>query len=259
MAGDTAADVRSLVDQLVNAYSAKQVDRAVALFADEVRAGRSAIRSQVEGDLAQAEAVKAWYDDLEVSTRGDAAWLFALVTLEATVGQEIVTMPMRMPATTTPTEGRWQLRQVHFSMPFSEQAEGEAFGVTVVTDILELWRTALATAQHAIFDELYAPDALFDINVPEWRFQLHGPDAIRRPLHEWHPTAPDLVEWNSRSTPWGAVVESALWEGDHHELSSRSLHLLDLDGDHITRHVMYCTSDATRTAYERATAALIVH
>lgn len=128
-----------------------------------------------------------------------------------------------------------------------------------MTDILERWRTALATAQHAIFDELYAPDALFDINVPEWRFQLRGPDAIRRQLDEWHPTAPDLVEWNPRSTPWGAIVELALWEGDHHELYSRSVHLLDLDGDHITRHVMYCTGDATRAEYERATAALIVY
>lgn len=138
MAGDAAADVRSLVDQLVNAYSAGHVDGAVALFADdavfvgtgadEVRVGRSAIRSQVERDLAQADAVKAWYDDLEVSTRGDAAWLFALVTVEATVGHEVVTMPMRMTATTTPTGGRWQFRQVHCSMPFSEQAEGDSFG-----------------------------------------------------------------------------------------------------------------------------------
>ena len=72
-------------------------------------------------------------------------------------------------------------------------------------------------------------------------------------------TAPDLVEWNPRSTAWGAIVELALWEGDHHELYSRSLHLLVLDGDHITRHVMYCTGDTTRSEYERAAAALIVH
>ena len=138
MAGDTAADVRSLVDQLVDAYSAKHVDRAVALFADkavfvgtgadEIRVGRSAIRSQVERDLTQAETVKAWYDDLEISMRGDAAWLFALVTVEATVGQEVVTMPMRTTATATPNGGQWQFRQVHFSLPFSEQAEGESFG-----------------------------------------------------------------------------------------------------------------------------------
>lgn len=50
---------------------------------------------------------------------------------------------------------------------------------------------------------LYTPDALLDVNVPEWRYQLQGADAIRRQFDEWHPLAPELVEWRERTTDRG--------------------------------------------------------
>jgi hypothetical protein len=59
--------------------------------------------------------LNAWHDDLEVGVSVDAAWLFALITVEATVGQDVVTMPMRMTGTATPKDGQWQLRQAHLS------------------------------------------------------------------------------------------------------------------------------------------------
>lgn len=126
-----------------------------------------------------------------------------------------------------------------------------------MSDIVDRWGIMLATAEHAAVDELYLPDALFDINLPQWRFQLRGPGAIRQQLDEWHPIAPDLVEWNLRPTSWGAVVELALWEGDDHGLYSRSVHLFDLHGERIARHVMYCIGDMSRATFERSTGALL--
>jgi hypothetical protein len=64
--------------------------------------------------------------------------------------------------------------------------------------------------------------------------------------------APKLVAWHERWTEWGAVVELALWEGENHELYSRSIHVFDLMADRITRHVMYCTGDWTRDSFDRA-------
>lgn len=114
-----------------------------------------------------------------------------------------------------------------------------------------------ASGDHKPCPEIYAADAVFDVNLPEWRFQLRGPDAIRHQLDTWHPRPPDLVEWQQRETSWGAVVELALWEGEDYGLYSRSVHVLDIDGE-ITRHVMYCIGDMTRDVYERSTAQLIV-
>jgi hypothetical protein len=54
------------------------------------------------------------------------------------------------------------------------------------------------------------------------------------------------------------VVELGLWEGVDYELYSRSMHVLDIRGEVIRRHVMYCIGDMTRDVYQRSTAQLII-
>lgn len=107
--------------------------------------------------------------------------------------------------------------------------------------VLGCFRRMLSTGDHSTIPTLYADGALFDINVPEWRYQLRGPESIRQQLDEWHPQPPELVDGKQRQTPWSTVVELALWEGDGHELYSRSIHLLDIgdDPDHPARHVLH--------------------
>lgn len=123
--------------------------------------------------------------------------------------------------------------------------------------VLARFRRTIGAGDHSVADRIYAADALFDVNVPQWRFQLRGPDSIRRQLDEWHPQPPDLVEWHQRPIDGGAVVELALWQGEGHELYSRSLHLLDIGDGLITRHVMYCTGDWTKQALYEATVTLL--
>lgn len=125
------------------------------------------------------------------------------------------------------------------------------------TTAIDKFRRALATGDHTNMAEIYAPDALLDVNVPEWHFQLKGPKAIERQLDEWHPAGPKLVKWQERRTEWGAIVELALWEGENHELYSRSIHVFDLMADRITHHVMYCTGDCTRDSFDRAVEGLL--
>ena len=123
-------------------------------------------------------------------------------------------------------------------------------------DVVSSLRRAIGAAEHNRVAALYAPDALFDVNLPQWRFQTRGPHAIRKQLDDWHPQPPDLVEWRDRATPWGAVVELALWEGDNLDLYSRSIHILDINNDTITQHLMYCTGDWSRDALRETHARL---
>jgi hypothetical protein len=100
--------------------------------------------------------------------------------------------------------------------------------------------------------ELYSADAVFDVNVPQWRFKRRGPSEIRHQWAEWTEEGPmRLVGWQERPTPWGAVVEMSFREGTNGEQYSRSLHLLTVADGLISEHVMYCTGPWDRATVER--------
>jgi uncharacterized protein (TIGR02246 family) len=130
-------DVRALLETLVAAYNGKRPVDAVNLFtedaifvgtgADEVHFGRSDIRAQVERDLAQAEALTVRVSDLHTVEMDSAAACYALVTLDAVVGGEPVTMPMRLTATARPDGGRLRFNQAHFSLAAADQTVGRSF------------------------------------------------------------------------------------------------------------------------------------
>ena len=116
---------------------------------------------------------------------------------------------------------------------------------------------ALLAGDHGATAALYTDDALLDVNVPAWRFQHQGADPIRRQLDEWHPFAPEIVEWRELTTERGLLVEVALWEGEGHQLYCRSQHALEITSGRISRHTMYCTGDWSKESLAEASAALI--
>ncbi len=100
--------------------------------------------------------------------------------------------------------------------------------------------------------DVYAPDAMLDANVPQWRFQRKGVDEIVAQHRDWYPGPVRLVDWVPTATEFGAVVEQADWVGDGaDEVYSRSVHVLHVEGDRIVRHVMYCTGRWDRATFER--------
>jgi hypothetical protein len=100
--------------------------------------------------------------------------------------------------------------------------------------------------------ELYAPDALLDANLPSWRIQRQGTDAIVKQFEDWYPEPPRYVEWRERTTPWGAVVECAeLGRQGAEELYFRSVCLLMMEGERIGEHIVYCTGAWDEAALER--------
>ena len=237
---------------LLQAYERGRAEEAVDLFtedaifvgtgSDEVRFGREAIREQVRRDLAQADSVSLDLDDFRARSEAEATICYAFVTLNALVQGQTVRMPMRLTAVTRPDHDASRFSQVHFSLAADGQPAGDSF-VRPGHAVVGLLRRAIESGDHSGLAEVYAADAPFEVNLPWGRHALVGPDAIAAQLDAWHPRAPRLVEWIERSADWGAVVELALWEGPNHRLYSRSLHRIEVQGERIARHVMYCLGD----------------
>lgn len=263
--------LRQLLDELAEAYTKQDHDRALGLFTDditfvgtgrdELRFGRGELDQQIRRDLTQADALTVRVTDVHVAETAvpGHAWFYAHVGLEATVDGVSVAMPMRMTGVAGKIGDRWRFRQAHFSLPAGDQAEGQSFtpgSSEGHAEVAKRFRAMLA-GDHDLTPALYTHDALFDVNVPEWRYQLQGADAIRRQFDEWHPLAPELAEWRERTTDRGLVIEVAVWEGDEHQQYSRSLHDLEIVSGRIVRHTMYCTGDWSKESQAEASAALI--
>jgi ketosteroid isomerase-like protein len=109
--------------------------------------------------------------------------------------------------------------------------------------------------------DLYASDALLDLNLPSWRFQLQGPDAARRWFKE-HPEMPNLRCTSHRIMPIedGVIVENeGHYDLDDGEHLFRAIDVFHLDGDEIVEHVEYCSGDWTPAdiARQRAEAPMV--
>ena len=113
-------------------------------------------------------------------------------------------------------------------------------------------RHCLETGAWERLADVYAPAALLDANVPQWRFQCKGVDEIIAQYRAWYPASLRLVEWTPMATDFGAVVEQAEWADDGtEEVFARSLHLLHVEDDRIVHHVLYCTGRWDRATVER--------
>jgi hypothetical protein len=110
---------------------------------------------------------------------------------------------------------------------------------------------------------LYRADALLDVSVPQWRFQLQGQAAICQWLREEIEAvggAGRVASWRVTPTFDGLVVE---WEvqftRDGEEHLWREVHLFHTDGEVITEHVNYCTGiwDAATIARQAVEAPMV--
>ncbi len=117
---------------------------------------------------------------------------------------------------------------------------------------IEQLRRCLETGDWDRLADVYAPGAVLDANVPLWRFQRKGLEAIVAQYRNWYPEPVRLVEWTPSPTAFGAVVEQAEWAvEDGEETYSRSVHLLHIDGGRILHHVLYCTGRWDEATVER--------
>jgi hypothetical protein len=107
----------------------------------------------------------------------------------------------------------------------------------------------------------YAPDALVDAIVPQWRFQLQGPAAIREALAAGELILGRRVTHSHRAaTDDGVLLEVEAWAPlDGEEQMWRGLHHIRIVDGLVTEHICYCSGfwDAATIARQAVEAPMV--
>jgi hypothetical protein len=98
--------------------------------------------------------------------------------------------------------------------------------------------------------EVLTDDAVLDLNVPQWRFQVGGGSAIAAAFAQSYPAGFRTTRYRWEPTPTGAVVEYDGWDVGRHTYY-RHLGLLELRSGRISRLTLYCTGEWDTETVER--------
>lgn len=108
----------------------------------------------------------------------------------------------------------------------------------------------LAERFHDVFvtfdatEEVFTPDAFFDLNMPVWRFQIQGPEAFGAQLEKINqgPARVDILR--VVPTVSGFVTEHVEHqEVDGEDLSARRLWLCEVRDGRIAEAIGYCSGE----------------
>lgn len=136
---ETTGAVRAVLDNLAKGMEARDMDLLLSCFskdtdvllygtgADEKRMGIAGIRTQVERDWAQSDALSVGYDWVSVSSEGNVAWAAIDGTIHFSMEDAEGMMPARLTFVLVKKGGSWKIVQAHFSTPAAGQSEGESF------------------------------------------------------------------------------------------------------------------------------------
>jgi ketosteroid isomerase-like protein len=143
----TQAAVQATLQQWKDAYTQRDLDRALAVIApdddvvgigtgpDEWRVGPEEYRAQIERDFAQSEALSLNYEPLVVSEAGPVAWVAGRATVQARIDGQDLTLTGRFTAVLEQRGDRWLLMQTHFSLPAASRpraGRSESSGVILL-------------------------------------------------------------------------------------------------------------------------------
>jgi ketosteroid isomerase-like protein len=115
---------------------------------------------------------------------------------------------------------------------------------TQTTTVVDRLTAAIRDADWQAIAATYAPDVLLDMNLPTWRFQLQGRDAVAQYFVEQTSGLTDLhtTQHHVIVTDDGVVVEEEMrFDGDDGEYLWRAVDIFRIDGDTVTEHIQYCT------------------
>ena len=104
--------------------------------------------------------------------------------------------------------------------------------------------TAMRDADWGAIAHSYAPDVLLDMNLPTWRFQLQGRDAVAQYLLEQTKGLSNLrcVQHRVFRTDDGVIIEEEMrFDGEDGEYLWRAIDIFHVDGDTVIEHTQYCT------------------
>jgi hypothetical protein len=97
------------------------------------------------------------------------------------------------------------------------------------------------TSGGGIRESVYAPGVRFDATVPEWRFQLEGPDAVRGQLASWYGDPGVFQELQRMPVPGGELAVFTLtWVEGGVDHTAHQAHLLRVEQDRVVSHQVWC-------------------
>ena len=112
------------------------------------------------------------------------------------------------------------------------------------TTVIDKLVSAMREADWEGVTETYAPDVLLDMNLPTWRFQLQGRDAVAQYLVEQTKGLANLhtSQHHVFRTDDGVIIEEEMrFDGDDGEYLWRAIDIFRVDGDAVIEHSQYCT------------------
>lgn len=88
---------------------------------------------------------------------------------------------------------------------------------------------------------LFADDAGLDATVPNWRFQVHGGEAVRAELARWYADPGRFLELQRTHLPDGELVEFALgWDENGVPHRVHQAHILRVAEGRIQADTAFC-------------------
>ena len=135
----TEAEVREVLARIVDTAERRDVDGAMAMFADdadvflygtgvdEARKGPAEVREQIERDLSQSDAWSWTLGPQNVSSAGAVAWTAGDLVIRVVMGDRTVDIPHRLTLVLERRDGKWWVLQMHLSVPNGAQAIGQSF------------------------------------------------------------------------------------------------------------------------------------
>jgi len=118
----------------------------------------------------------------------------------------------------------------------------------------------LLDGQAAQLTKLYAPDALVDVNVPQWRYQVLGADVEPVLREEFEQPDRAVVSHRVTQIEGGVMIEAETrFTEDGETRLWRDINIFRTDGEHIIEHTAYCTGvwDAATIARQAVEAPMV--
>jgi hypothetical protein len=89
--------------------------------------------------------------------------------------------------------------------------------------------------------DAFAPDAVLDATVPNWRFTICGGEAVRDQLAGWYKDPGRFEDLRRVRIPEGELVEFLLtWEENGVPHAVHQAHILKVDDGRIAADTVFC-------------------
>lgn len=135
---EQVAGVMATMDAYASAYKRRDIRAMAAVFSpdicgfgsgpDEVIRDHAGFIRQIRRDMGQAVVNNVEFTETRINGDGRVAWVMTNTTMTYTVpGSDTETLQGRSTMVMKNTGSRWRIEQIHFSMPYGGQNEGQSF------------------------------------------------------------------------------------------------------------------------------------